>query len=383
MAYALGSLRGAADPAGNDALSAYTDLGNNTPVDPGAGKVQFQTVQPVDLPSGTGKHHILFGADAGSVNCPNHSPRLQFNLLNGSAVTPVGGPINTCTDPRGGFTTVPSPAGGTLGVYTGTYTTSEALPFTGSSLDLQMINDEGSGKGNDSAVDNISLMDATPTVSKSFSPSPVAVGGTSTLTFTVDVTSDTAGTYQNCASDTSNLNGVNPPGSTVAYTLTLNNPGSVPAPASIDDDLSKVLDDAASSSGAAPDYTSPHLTMKKSSDVSTALPGQQVTYTVTITNDGKGDVKLTNAVVGPPDSNCPAGSTDPRCATHHHVTSPPTPTPTPTPKPPGPTPAPPHGHGGGHLPDTGVQGWTIAALAALAVATGFTLRTLTRRRRAG
>jgi hypothetical protein len=308
MAYALGSLRGAADPAGNDALSAYTDLGNNTPVDPGAGKVQFQTVQPVDLPSGTGKHHILFGADAGSVNCPNHSPRLQFNLLNGSAVTPVGGPINTCTDPRGGFTTVPSPAGGTLGVYTGTCTTSEALPFTESSLDLQMINDEGSGDGNDSAVDNISLMDATPTVSKSFSPSPVA-----------------------------------------------------------------------------PDYTSPHLTMKKSSDVSTALPGQQVTYTVTTTSDGKGDLKLTNAVVGPPDTNCPAGSTDPRCATHHHVTPPPPPTPTPTPPPPTPTPAPPHGHGGGHLPDTGVQGWTIAALliAALAVATGFTLRTLTRRRRAG
>ncbi|WP_433891190.1 DUF7507 domain-containing protein [Streptomyces sp. CA-111067] len=536
MAYALGDLRGAADPTQNDALSAYTDTGNNIPVDPGAGKVQFQTVQPIDLPSGTGKHYILFGVDAGAVNCPDRPPLLRFNLVNGSDVTPVGADIDTCTDPRGRDIAVPSPAGGTTNVHTGTYTTSAALPFTGSSLSLQMINDQASGNGNDSAVDNISLMDATPTVSKSFSPTPVAVGGTSTLTFTVtnttdltakpgwsftdtlpagltvadpaatsttctngtinttsgtagidmagdldngqtsctftvDVTSDTAGTYQNCASNASNLNGVNPPdcadvvfavprytiaktsdpadggsaapGSTVAYTLTLNNPGSVPAPASIDDDLTKVLDDAdyngdaASSSGAAPAYTSPHLTwsgtlapgqtvtitysvtvkdpdpgdevmtnvvtggddsncvdgteagcsdtvyvphltMKKSSDVSTALPGQQVNYTVTITNDGKGtypdasftddlskvlddaafgddasassgtvsytepvlswsgdvaegqtvtitysvtvdkpdagDGKLTNAIVGPGGSNCETGSSDPDCS---------------------------------------------------------------------
>src|SRR5579862_9473959 len=154
MAYALGKLENNPDPATNNELSAYTDTGNNVPMNPGAGLVQLQTVQPIALPTGTSMHYILFSVDAGSMNCPGNAPELQFNLLSGATVTPAGIPINTCTDPRGGFINVPYPGGTTTNVYTGRYDSTQAVPFTGTSLGVQLVNNQGSGNGNDSSIDN-------------------------------------------------------------------------------------------------------------------------------------------------------------------------------------------------------------------------------------
>jgi uncharacterized repeat protein (TIGR01451 family) len=193
MAYALGVMQGSANAAGNDALSAYTDTGNNQFVDPGPGLVQFQTKQPVALPAGTSKHYILFSVDAAAVNCSNSAPLLQFNLVSSGSVVPVGDEINACTDPRGMDVTAPNPdpnGSETVQVYTGTYATSQAIAFTGSSLGLQMVNNNGSGWGNDASIDNLEILDATPRLSKAFSPATQVAGLPSQLTFTITNTSD-------------------------------------------------------------------------------------------------------------------------------------------------------------------------------------------------
>ena len=61
MNQSIGVLRGLPDPTTNNALAAYTDTGNNQAVNPGAGKVQFQT-PPIALPAqrSNSKHYILF-----------------------------------------------------------------------------------------------------------------------------------------------------------------------------------------------------------------------------------------------------------------------------------------------------------------------------------
>ena len=64
--------------------------------------------------------------------------------------------------------------------------------YTGTSLGIKMLNLQGSGAGNDHAFDDIKVLDATPQLDKSFSPTSVVLGGTSTLTYTITNTSDLA-----------------------------------------------------------------------------------------------------------------------------------------------------------------------------------------------
>jgi uncharacterized repeat protein (TIGR01451 family) len=107
------------------------------------------------------------------------------------------------------------------------------------------------------------------------------------------------------------------PGGTVAYTITVSNIGQVPYtaadPATVTDDLTQVLDDAAynddavASSGTV-SYTAPTLSWRGA-----LAPGATATirYTVTVHDPDAGDRVLTNVVVG--GTNCPPGSTDPAC----------------------------------------------------------------------
>jgi hypothetical protein len=54
------------------------------------------------------------------------------------------------------------------------------------------VNVNGGGGGNDHGFDNITILDVTPQLDKSFSPSVVGVGQPSTLTFTVTNTDELA-----------------------------------------------------------------------------------------------------------------------------------------------------------------------------------------------
>ncbi len=189
LAYALGALRNSADPAANGALSAYTDLGNNTAVDPGAPKVQFETVQPLSLPAG-GKRYITFSVDVAALECGRAHPLLEFTLLSDGQAFPVFGEIDACTDPRGRDITVPDPTGGTKVVHVGTYSPAGSIAFNGTSLRVRMVNNQGLGLGNDAAIDNLEVLDATPQLDKVFEPATQVAGQPATLTFTVTNTAE-------------------------------------------------------------------------------------------------------------------------------------------------------------------------------------------------
>jgi uncharacterized repeat protein (TIGR01451 family) len=185
LAWALGQHAGAATPASNHAVTAYTE-GN-----PGADAVEFATVDPIPLASATGRF-LTFQVDTAAVNCTASAPRYQFSFLDDAGTaTPVGGVINACSSGQ----TVTAPAVGSLPADTvnvGTYTSDGSVLLSGASVGVQMANLNGSGGGNDAAFDNIRILDVTPTLDKAFSPASATTGGTSTLTFTITNTSELA-----------------------------------------------------------------------------------------------------------------------------------------------------------------------------------------------
>lgn len=180
LSQALGTYTNQATPASNFAVSAYTSA------NPGAGLVEFATVNPIALQSGG--RFVASAVDVAAMNCGVSAPSLQFALVAGGSSIPAGGPINACASP----TTVSMAALGSAGAATanvGTYRSGSAL-ISAAAVDISMTNANGSGAGNDHAFDNIQLLDVTPTLDKSFSPTQLAAGKPSTLTFTITNTSE-------------------------------------------------------------------------------------------------------------------------------------------------------------------------------------------------
>ncbi|WP_181439695.1 DUF11 domain-containing protein [Curtobacterium sp. MCBD17_028] len=113
-------------------------------------------------------------------------------------------------------------------------------------------------------------------------------------------------------------------GSTVRYTITVENTGAAPYtdahPASFDDDLAQVLDDAAygrdaTASGGAVAYDEPGLRWSGPLAVGAKVT---VTYSVVVGDPGGGgDGRLDNTVVGTaPGANCTTTHPDPDCTAH-------------------------------------------------------------------
>lgn len=180
LAQTLGSVNGTADPSANHAVSAYTN-GSINDGNPGADKVEFQTVDPVPLPQHG--RFLTFSVNAAETSCDaNHNhAMLNFFLVNGSTSIPV---TNQSIDPCAvGKEVAP-------GYFGGTFTGDAPLLYTASSVGIKMTNGQGSGNGNDHAFDDIRLLDVTPQLDKSFSPSALEVGETSTLTFTITNTDE-------------------------------------------------------------------------------------------------------------------------------------------------------------------------------------------------
>ncbi|MEU6854571.1 choice-of-anchor P family protein [Actinacidiphila alni] len=174
MASALGTWSGG-DAATNHSLTAYTSA------DPGAGRTELETVQPIPL---SADHRFLtFSVDAAAQNCFASHPLLAFYLLDGgTARAAFSSPIDPCQSPG-------AVIGGTS---VGTYASNGSVLFTGDSAGIRLVNEQASGGGNDGAIDNVRLLDATPQLDQGFAPAQLPVGAPSTLTFTVTNTSELA-----------------------------------------------------------------------------------------------------------------------------------------------------------------------------------------------
>lgn len=198
LAYALGQLNNTSSPGANRALTAYTDAGN-VYIDPGANLVQFETANPINLPSGS-RRFVISNLDNAAINCTNPgtvTSKLAFYLVDGSNVRRINQTaIDVCNDAGySTFTPPPKDSNGALGPSTGSIRakkiiTDRALLSDTSSIRLRMINEEGGGQGNDNAIDNIQISDASPKLDKSFSPDSVMVNEISRMTFTVTNTTD-------------------------------------------------------------------------------------------------------------------------------------------------------------------------------------------------
>ena len=108
------------------------------------------------------------------------------------------------------------------------------------------------------------------------------------------------------------------PGSTVGYTITVADTGQTPyTAATVTDDLTGVLDDAAYNHSAAAttgtvSYASPTLIWTGDLTPGTTAT---ITYTVTVNNPDTGNGALTNTVASTATgSTCPAGSSSPGCS---------------------------------------------------------------------
>ena len=163
---------------------------------------------PVTAPSNA--HYYTTAVDVAETSCAYrggvNNSKLDFYLnLDGTETKVNTDPIQACTDPRLTYYTSPVPANltqstatwGNAGAYVGAghFYSDRALlltPAQMSNIGLIMRNQTLSGSGNDFAVDNIRLYDATPSMAKSFSPTTITQGGTSRLTFTITNTADLA-----------------------------------------------------------------------------------------------------------------------------------------------------------------------------------------------
>jgi uncharacterized repeat protein (TIGR01451 family) len=167
----------------NHVLSDVTVSGFPAPATPAA---TIQTVSRVPLSSPN--RFIAFAIHVGVTTCNAAHPLLRFFLLDGTSEISVNtAAIDPCTAPGG--TTVPGGAGG---IRIGSFSTDGSILVTGGSVGVKLTNDQTSGSGNDYAIDDIQLLDATPQLDKAFVDHEVPIGGTTDLVFTITNTSELA-----------------------------------------------------------------------------------------------------------------------------------------------------------------------------------------------
>ncbi|GAA3035465.1 choice-of-anchor P family protein [Actinokineospora globicatena] len=172
LARVLGDWSNGTGPT-NHAVTAYTHS------DPGAGRTQLETVTPIPL-SATNRF-VSFAVDVAEQNCYAANARYAFYLLDGPTAVPAfQRPITPCVD----ATTVVNATA------VGTFHSDAPVLFSGTSVGLRLVNQQPSGNGNDSAFDNIRVLDVTPRLDLAYAPGTIEVGQTADLTFTVTNTSE-------------------------------------------------------------------------------------------------------------------------------------------------------------------------------------------------
>ncbi|WP_345801291.1 hypothetical protein AAIB33_17820 [Microbacterium sp. AZCO] len=170
----------------NQALAAWTW---NSP-NPGAG-VQFQTNAPITAVDG---HFYRVTAVFGEANCTAGDALERLSLIVNGTLQTLATNLDPCNAP-GSVVFTPPIQNANLQTKVASLTTpalkvksaSAGVPPT---LGMQLYNAQGTGSGNDVVFDLPQIMDVTPQLDKAFSPSTIASGQTSTLTFTITNTNE-------------------------------------------------------------------------------------------------------------------------------------------------------------------------------------------------
>lgn len=177
MATALGVAQGqtAAQATTNQVLTSYTNATTGVI----AAGTQFRTVNTIPA---IGGHYYAVSAYFAAVNCPAAGPSERFSLIvNGSPLVLSSG-LNPCNPAS------PTPwQTQTAKLQSAAY----MVPVgTSANLGLELYNATATGNGNDVAFDLPQIVDVTPQLDKSFSPTVILNGATSKMTLTVTNTSD-------------------------------------------------------------------------------------------------------------------------------------------------------------------------------------------------
>ncbi|GAA5149656.1 hypothetical protein GCM10025768_13130 [Microbacterium pseudoresistens] len=161
LAQQLGVVNGAADPATNHAVTAYTDKDGAS-----GDNVMLQGPAPSAFELTADRFYVA-GVDVAEINC---SASINSRLFPGFAVS---GDSNFASD------AIVACAGGTSDgdpnepVFVGSFVSDGIQsPATGAA-EFVLWNSEVAGSGNDFAYDNLRLYDATPTLHKSFAQEAV------------------------------------------------------------------------------------------------------------------------------------------------------------------------------------------------------------------
>jgi len=166
----------------NQAVTAFTSRAAR------AG-VQFETKAPIPALAGH-FYQVTAVFIAAACSLTGAQPQERFSLIVNGTPTVLGSNLNPCTDPSRILYPLTNP--GNSSTYASSLRSAALkVPSTGTpELGIQLYNEQSQWNGNDAAFDLPQILDVTPQLDKSFSPSTIASGQTSTLTFTVTNTTE-------------------------------------------------------------------------------------------------------------------------------------------------------------------------------------------------
>ncbi|BDZ42141.1 hypothetical protein GCM10025865_14400 [Paraoerskovia sediminicola] len=187
-----------ADPLENHVVSSYTA---GSGIDPGT-MLEFD--EPIDVDPG---RYYQASIDIAAMSCITSGngaiPQIFLTQSDGSESPVFSNAINTCNPGGLGEIFQYGPGGGANNIgrqrttRVGTFLSDQALRSTGDTLGIRINNDQAATAGNDSAFDNIVVLDTTPKIDKEFSAYPgpgsdgvYPTGADGTLTFTITNTFD-------------------------------------------------------------------------------------------------------------------------------------------------------------------------------------------------
>lgn len=322
MAHAMGLYQGMNDAqaAQNQILSEYT----NSITGAQAAGIQLKTTKN-SIPTIAGHYYAVSGI-FGATSCLSNHASQEFSILvNGTPVV-VGANLDPCTDASRQTISYNGSSFSVAKLQSGAI----QVPLTGATptLGIRVRNLTANGNGNDVGFDLPQLVDVTPQLDKAFNPASIYQGQNTTLTYTVTNTSDlmakngwhfvdtlpagltavgplggtcvrTAGTASGGTVDVTGNLTQGSASCTITVTVTSNTPGVYNNSGCVANDGSAVANCTNNfptitglySPGTAPLTVLPvvDLSVTKNVDATAYIPGQPLTYTVVVHNNGPSD----------------------------------------------------------------------------------------------